>query len=141
MKNYLSVLFFLIASLSHGNEMNVLDFGAVTDGKTLTTKAIQDAIDQCALTGGGTVTLPAGTYLTTTVFLKDGVNLHIQKGATLLGSTDRKAFTGAVVFADHIQNAAITGLNYQRTGVQTILCQAGRKTSQHLFAQLQKHHR
>ncbi len=110
MKNYLSVLFLLIASLSHGNEMNVLDFGAVADGKTLTTKAIQDAIDQCALTGGGTVTLPTGTYLVNTIFLKDNVDLHVSKGATLLGSTIPSAFTGAVVYADSIQNASITGL-------------------------------
>ncbi|MGV8096107.1 MAG: glycoside hydrolase family 28 protein [Mangrovibacterium sp.] len=110
MKNYLIILFCLTALFTQAKDFNVLDFGAITDGKTLTTKAIQDAIDQCALTGEGTVTLPSGTYLTTTVFLKDGVNLHISKGATLLGSTDRKAFTGAVVFADHIQNAAITGL-------------------------------
>ncbi|MGV8134006.1 MAG: glycoside hydrolase family 28 protein [Mangrovibacterium sp.] len=110
MKNYLILIFCLTMLTVRGGDFNVLGFGAVADGKTLTTKAIQEAVDQCHATGGGTVTLPAGTYLTTTIFLKDGVNLHLQKGATLLGSTDRNAFTGAVVFADHIQNAAITGL-------------------------------
>ncbi|MDX9880832.1 MAG: glycosyl hydrolase family 28 protein [Prolixibacteraceae bacterium] len=110
MKNYLIIVFCLTALIVRANDFNVLDFGAVADGKTLTTKAIQDAVDQCNATGGGTVTLPAGTYLTTTVFLKDGVNLHIQKGATLLGSKDPNAFKGGVVFANNIQNAAITGL-------------------------------
>lgn len=109
-KNYLTILLCLTSFLLWGKDVNVLDLGAVPDGKTLTTKSIQEAVDQCNATGGGTVTIPSGTYLTTTVFLKDDVNLHIQKGATLLGSTDRKAFTGAVVFADSIQNAAITGL-------------------------------
>ncbi len=110
MKKFIVIVCCMTVMAARAGDYNVLDFGGVADGKTLTTKAIQDAVDQCNATGGGTVTVPAGTYLTTTVFLKDGVNLHIGKGATLLGSTDRNAFTGAVVFADHIRDAAITGL-------------------------------
>ena len=62
-----------------------MDFGAVVDGKTLTTESIQKAIDRCSATGGGTVTLPQGIYLTHTVFLKNAVNFHLQKGAVILG--------------------------------------------------------
>ncbi len=110
MKNYLVVLFCMIAFHTFGKDFSVLDFGANPDGKTLTTEAIQKSVDECTATGGGTVTVPAGVYLTNTIFLKSNVNLHIQKGATLLGGTNRTAFKGAVVFADSIQNAAITGL-------------------------------
>lgn len=110
MRNCIVVIFCLIVSFSFGKDNNILDFGAVPDGKTLTTQAIQKAVDECATTGGGMVTVPAGTYLTNTIFLKNNVNLHIHKGATLLGNIDPKAFKGAVVFCDSIQNAAITGL-------------------------------
>ncbi len=58
-----------------GEDVSVLDFGAVPDGKTLTTGSLQNAIDHCSSTGGGTVTVPPGTYLTHTVRLKGGVNL------------------------------------------------------------------
>ena len=57
---------------------NVLDYGAVSDGKTLNTKAIQKAIDECASNGGGSVQFPAGTYLTGTISFKDNVILNLQ---------------------------------------------------------------
>ena len=41
---------------------SVRDFGAVGDGATLDTRAIQTAIDTAAAAGGGEVVLPAGTY-------------------------------------------------------------------------------
>ena len=63
-------------------------FGAVGDGETVCTKAIQSAIDACAAAGGGTVHFPAGTYLTGTIYLKSHVRLEVEAGATLLGSTD-----------------------------------------------------
>ena len=100
----------LLAGYVRANDVNVLDFGAVRDGKTLCTQAIQQAVDRCAATGGGTVTVPPGTFLTTTILLKSHVNLHIQKGAVVLGSTDPKAFTKAVILAEGIQDASITGL-------------------------------
>lgn len=88
---------------------NVLHFGAVPDGKTLATAALQQAIDACAAAGGGTVIVPPGVFLTHTVFLKSGVELHLRQGAVLLGDTKPGAFTGAVVNASRIENAAITG--------------------------------
>ena len=66
----------------------IKDFGAIADGKTLATRAIQAAIDSCAENGGGTVDVPAGRYLTGSVFLKDHVELHLSHGATLVASTD-----------------------------------------------------
>ena len=61
----------------------VTNYGALGDGGTLCTRAIQTAIDRCAAAGGGTVTVPAGRFLTTTVFLKSNVNLHLGQGAAL----------------------------------------------------------
>ena len=64
------------------------DFGAVGDGQTLNTAALQAAIDACAARGGGTVYLPAGRYLTGALFFRDHITLHLDAGATLLGSQD-----------------------------------------------------
>lgn len=65
---------------------NIIDYGAIADGKTLNTASIQAAIDECFKNGGGQVIVPAGVFKTGTVFLKDNVELHLMSGATLLGS-------------------------------------------------------
>ncbi len=67
---------------------DVSQFGAVGDGKTPATEAIQQAIDRCAAAGGGTVHLPEGTWLSGTIYLASRVTLQIDGGATLLGSRD-----------------------------------------------------
>jgi polygalacturonase len=67
--------------------LNVRDFGAKGDGRTLDTKAIQKAIDTCG-ESGGIVVLPAGTYLTGSIELRSNIELNIQAGTTVLGSTD-----------------------------------------------------
>lgn len=61
------------------------DYGAVGDGKSLSTVAIQKAIDAAAKSGG-TVVLRPGTYLTGSLFLKSGVTLDLGEGVILLGS-------------------------------------------------------
>jgi polygalacturonase len=99
----------LLAGSARAEDVNILACGAVPDGTTPATSAIQQAIDRCASSGGGTVTVPPGRFLTNTVFLKSNVNLHITQGAVLVGSTDPKAFTQAVVYANGIENASITG--------------------------------
>jgi len=70
-----------------GGRMSVRDYGAAGDGSKLDTRALQAAIDACAGAGGGTVYLPPGRYLSGTLFLKSHVTLHLEGGATLLGST------------------------------------------------------
>lgn len=69
---------------------NVLDYGAVNDGKTLCREAFQKAIDACYAEGGGTVYIPSGTFLMGTVFLKDNIHIQLDAGALILGSTDLK---------------------------------------------------
>lgn len=60
--------------------------GAAKDGSTLATKAIQTAIDKAAASGGGVVVFEPGTYLTGSIFLKEGVELRIDKNVELIGS-------------------------------------------------------
>ena len=105
-------------------DFNVLDFGAIPDGQTLNTQAIQKAIDVCASVGGGSVTIPPGIYLSGTIVLKNNINLHICKNATLLGSPSlddypvyKQNFPSytdlhirrSLIFADSQQHIALTG--------------------------------
>lgn len=64
---------------------NVRDHGAKGDGKTKDTAALQAAVDACAGTGG-TVEVPAGTYLSGTIRLASNMTLDLQAGATILGT-------------------------------------------------------
>ena len=102
MKNKIShalLLFFLLFSTAsfagtekksiHNSDKryDITAYGAIADGKTLNTKMIQAAVDECAKKGG-TVVIPKGEFLSGSVFLKPGVNLEIQEGGVLKGSTD-----------------------------------------------------
>ena len=71
---------------------NVKDFGASGDGVAKDTRAIQDAADAAYADGGGTVVIPAGTYLTGALFFRNGVNLEIQEGAVLVSTVDSDDF-------------------------------------------------
>jgi polygalacturonase len=74
---------------------NILDFGAKGDGKTVDTAALQAAIDQCNRDRGGTVLVPAGSFVIGTVELKSNVTLHVAAQGTLLGSADGKQYHAA----------------------------------------------
>ncbi|HSY16948.1 MAG TPA: glycosyl hydrolase family 28 protein [Candidatus Acidoferrales bacterium] len=65
---------------------NIRDFGAKGDGTTLDTAALQAAIDACNKDQGGTVLVPAGTFVIGTTELKSNVTLHIAAQGVLLGS-------------------------------------------------------
>lgn len=83
---------FLLCSLMHQTAsnaqeiFNIKKYGAVADGKTINTKAIQAAIDACAKNGGGQVIIPNGTFMTGTIKLKSNVALYLEPSATLKGS-------------------------------------------------------
>ncbi len=81
------LIFVITASLAGPMSLNVVQVGAVGDGKTLNTVAIQRAIDSVAGGGGGTVEIPSGMFLTGTLVLKSNVTLQLDNGATLKGST------------------------------------------------------
>ncbi len=65
---------------------DIRDHGAVGDGATLDTAAVQAAIDACHANRGGTVLVPAGTFVVGTLELKSNVTLHLAPRGRLLGS-------------------------------------------------------
>jgi len=67
---------------------NIVRFGAISNGNTLNTKCINDAIIACNRKGGGVVLIPAGYWLTGPVELKSNVNLHLEKNALLQFTAD-----------------------------------------------------
>ena len=75
-----------IINTAYAADYNIIDYGAKGDGKTLSTTAIQKAIDACTANGGGRVIVPGGTFLTGTIQLKNNVDLHLESSATILGS-------------------------------------------------------
>jgi len=101
----------------------ITDFGAVGDGKTLNTKAIQSAIDKCESDGGGVLIVPEGAFLTGSVFFRQGVNLHVEKGGVLKGTVDpddypqvdtrwdgeEKVWTAALLNFFDMSNVNLTG--------------------------------
>lgn len=91
---------------------DVRDYGAVGDGRTLDTAAIQRAINQAAAAGGGAQVLIRGgrRYLVGTLQLKGGIDFHLADDAELLVSTNREHYTGgAVIAAREAQGLRISG--------------------------------
>ncbi len=72
--------------------INILSKGAKPDGITLNTEVINNAIITCSKKGGGVVLVPKGLWLTGPIELKSNVNLHLQKAATLLFTTDKSKY-------------------------------------------------
>lgn len=70
------------------NDYNIIDYGAVPDGITTNTLAIQNAINSASADSNGNVIIPKGRFVTGTIELKSGVTLHLSKGAVLLGSVN-----------------------------------------------------
>lgn len=104
----------------------VKDYKAASDGVTMVTEKLQEAIDDVSEQGGGRVVLRGGVFLSGPVKLKDGVELHIEKGATLLASpkltdfpnvemkhVDTQALprwrNAAFIYADEARDIAISG--------------------------------
>ncbi|MFW5893858.1 MAG: glycoside hydrolase family 28 protein [Verrucomicrobiota bacterium] len=103
---------------------NISKYGAVGDGATVNTQAIQAAIDACAQAGGGRVTVTGGAYVTGTIFLKNRVHLEIAPGAELRGSANiadyaagcgKNMYRGepqmdhCLIFADGAEGIGISG--------------------------------
>jgi len=87
---FLAVTFLTIAAVklqaADSASFNVRDFGAVGDGTNLDSPAINKAIDAAVAAGGGTVFVPAGTYLSGSIHLQSNIHFEIGAGATILGA-------------------------------------------------------
>ncbi len=122
---FLSLVFiFIYAANTTGavqiedNIYNIRDFGAIGDGKTLNTQAIQKAIDVCAGAGGGTVYFPPGTYIAGSFYLKSNITLYLSTGAIILGSKDMKDYDESehhygsryfFIYGRDVKNVSIVG--------------------------------
>ena len=115
---------------------DIRDFGAVGDGKTKNTNAIQKAIDTCFENGGGRVLVENGIYMFGSIVMRSNVELNIAAGATLLGSPDITDYperkdvkhvnsellprwkNACYIYAEESENISITGMG-------TIDCNGG----------------
>ena len=102
---------------------NIVNYGAIADGLTLNSAAINKTINECAKQGGGTVLIPRGSYVTGPIIMKSNINLHLAKGALVIFSSDfnqyplvTSSFEGvdaarcqSPVVAENLENIAITG--------------------------------
>lgn len=95
------------------------------DGKTLCTQQLQQAVDAIYKKGGGRLVLSKGIYLTGGLMLRSGVELHLEEGATLMGSTNPYDYqqisvshtedkrndnaSMALIMADGAEHISITG--------------------------------
>ena len=105
-----------------GNSCSPLDYGAVGDGLTDNTTAIQSAIKACATKGGGIVRLSMvdgkGTYLTSPILLASHVKLQLDVGVTLLGTNDHTKYARAFLnYPYHANEALVSAYQAVDTGI------------------------
>jgi len=95
---------------------NVRDHGAVGDGKTLDTAAVNRAIDAASAAGGGTVVFPAGSYLCYSIRLKSNIALLIDHGATIIAADQPPAGASGQAGYDNFEPNPWGDLVYQDFG-------------------------
>ncbi|HYQ57372.1 MAG TPA: glycoside hydrolase family 28 protein [Draconibacterium sp.] len=104
-------------------EVNITDFGAISGGIEMNTEAFAAAIDAVTKKGGGKVIIPPGIWLTGPITLKSNLELHAERGAVILFSTNKDLypviatnFEGldtyrclSPVYGKNVENIAFTG--------------------------------
>ena len=119
----LGLLLAIVSAIAAAEKtIDVTTAGAVGDGKTLNTVSIQKAIDDCAAAGGGTIRFPAGRFVAGTIQIKSNITLHLDDGATLLGSTNAADYRNLDPFIDGSGNpmghALIVAVDADHVGVE-----------------------
>ncbi len=109
-----SLLIALHAATAQPSRVSIVAAGAVGDGITLNTVAIQRAIDSVAAKGGGTVDVPPGVFVSGTFSLKSNVTLHLDNGATIKGSARLEDYVlggkrVGLMFTQDVHDVAIEG--------------------------------
>jgi polygalacturonase len=93
-----------------GAVFDVRDFGAVGDGATVNSDAINRAVQAAHAQGGGTVLVEGGDYVSGTIVLKSNVTLRIAKDTVLRASRDAAHYAPLhLIFAEHAENVGIEG--------------------------------
>lgn len=116
------LMLFLLSSADRGvevvkkqKEFLVTKYGAIPDGETLNTMAIQKAIDAAFKNKGGRVVFPKGTFLSGSIQLKSNVEIYLDEEAVLLGTINPYKYTKledgnlAFVMGNNAENISITG--------------------------------
>lgn len=75
-----------------GLRVSIADFGAVGDGIVLNTEAFTKAVSHLKAQGGGHLDVPAGIWLTGPIELESHIDLHLQRGALLVFSPDKRLY-------------------------------------------------
>lgn len=95
---------------------SIVGYGARPDGKTLSTSAIQRAIDDASASGGGVVLVPAGTFLTGRLEMRSHVTLFLDAGSALLGSMSLSDYEGGedrsqrhLIYAKNAEEISLSG--------------------------------
>src|SRR5574344_519161 len=68
-----------------GKKYVITDYGVKDDSTIVQTEAIQKVIDTAAADGGGVIVIPKGTFLSGSIFFKQGTHLYLSEEATLKG--------------------------------------------------------
>ncbi|HEY5391520.1 MAG TPA: glycosyl hydrolase family 28 protein [Hanamia sp.] len=116
-KKLLLIIATIITYTAFGQDFYASNFGVKDDGVSLNTRSIQKAIDYVSEHGGGRVVFTPGTYVTGSIYIKSGVTLHLEGGATILGSVNPYDYVSdstvkwkAMIFSIRQKNIGITGL-------------------------------
>jgi len=104
---------FSAAELAGQLVYNVKDYGATGSKQDDARPALQQAIDACGKSGGGTVYLPPGEYTSGQLHLRSGVRLYLEAGATLFASLDGRQFDpppkSALLIGEDLHDIALEG--------------------------------
>lgn len=88
----INIIFLLVllpfTSYSQSSWVNIRDHGAIADGSTSNTTVFKTLIDSVAESGGGTIFIPAGTYLTGPIIMQSNITLYLDAGAMIRFSDD-----------------------------------------------------